>query len=77
MPVCYEIPPEPMQRICEENFQHPVFVCLNPKGQIGPGTMGHIEWVFSPLEARTYSVGFPSTQLSDGPWGRPWRCQHN
>ncbi|KYO24080.1 coiled-coil domain-containing protein 108 isoform A [Alligator mississippiensis] len=56
VPVCYEIPPEPMQRICEENFQHPVFVCLNPKGQIGPGTMGHIEWVFSPLEARTYSV---------------------
>ncbi|NXP06353.1 CFA65 protein, partial [Thinocorus orbignyianus] len=40
----------------QENFQHPVFICLTPRGEIPPGTTGHIEWIFSPLEAKTYFV---------------------
>ena len=30
--------------------------CYNPKGEICPGQMAAVEWKFSPLEARTYTV---------------------
>uniref|UniRef100_A0A8C3S3X0 Coiled-coil domain containing 108 n=1 Tax=Chelydra serpentina TaxID=8475 RepID=A0A8C3S3X0_CHESE len=59
MAVAYEIQLDSVMKIQEENFQHLVFVCLNPRGEILPGTTSHIEWVFSPLEARTYSVDVP------------------
>ncbi|XP_074857085.1 cilia- and flagella-associated protein 65 [Carettochelys insculpta] len=59
MPVTYEIQLDSVMKLQEENFQHPVFVCLNPRGEIFPGTTSHIQWVFSPLEARTYSVDVP------------------
>lgn len=57
MPVMFEVQMDNIVRIQEENFQHPVFVCLTPRGEIPPGTTGHVEWIFSPLEARMYSVG--------------------
>ncbi|KAM9630301.1 cilia- and flagella-associated protein 65 [Morphnus guianensis] len=59
MPVIFEVQLDNIVRIQEENFQHPVFVCLTPRGEIPPGTTGHIEWIFSPLEARTYLVDVP------------------
>uniref|UniRef100_A0A8C8AGE9 Cilia and flagella associated protein 65 n=1 Tax=Otus sunia TaxID=257818 RepID=A0A8C8AGE9_9STRI len=59
MPVIFEVQLDNVVRIQEENFQHPVFVCLTPRGEIPPGTTGHIEWIFSPLEARTYLVDIP------------------
>ncbi|NXH10513.1 CFA65 protein, partial [Bucco capensis] len=58
-PVEFEVQLDNIARIQEENFQHPVFVCLTPRGEIPPGTTGHMEWIFSPLEARTYSVDVP------------------
>ncbi|NXI43348.1 CFA65 protein, partial [Galbula dea] len=57
--VTFEVQLDNIAMIQEENFQHPVFVCLTPRGEILPGTTGHIEWVFSPLEARMYSVDIP------------------
>ncbi|NWR55549.1 CFA65 protein, partial [Bucorvus abyssinicus] len=59
IPVIFEAQPDNIVRIQKENFQHPVFVCLSPGGEIPPGTTGHMEWVFSPLEARMYSVDVP------------------
>ncbi|KAM9235259.1 cilia- and flagella-associated protein 65 [Leptosomus discolor] len=59
MPVIFEVQLDSIVRIQKQNFQHPVFVCLTPRGEIPPGTTGHIEWIFSPLEARTYSVDVP------------------
>ncbi|NWU60823.1 CFA65 protein, partial [Pterocles burchelli] len=59
MPVMFEVQLDNLVRIQEENFQHPVFVCLTPRGEIPPGTTGPIEWIFSPLEARTYLVDVP------------------
>ncbi|NXO04903.1 CFA65 protein, partial [Rhinopomastus cyanomelas] len=59
VPVIFEVQLDSIARIQEENFQHPVFVCLTPRGEIAPGTTGHIEWIFSPLEAKTYSVDVP------------------
>ncbi|NXW40579.1 CFA65 protein, partial [Nyctiprogne leucopyga] len=58
MPVMFEVQMDNIVKI-QENFQHPVFVCLSPRGEIPPGTTGHIEWIFSPLEARMYLVDVP------------------
>ncbi|NWQ97855.1 CFA65 protein, partial [Burhinus bistriatus] len=58
VPVMFEVQLDNIVRI-RENFQHPVFVCLTPRGEIPPGTTGHVEWIFSPLEARTYMVDVP------------------
>ncbi|NWX21409.1 CFA65 protein, partial [Aegotheles bennettii] len=59
VPVMFEVQLDNIARIQEENFQHSVFVCLTPRGEIPPGTVGHLEWIFSPLEARTYLVDVP------------------
>ncbi|XP_032841235.2 cilia- and flagella-associated protein 65 isoform X2 [Tyto alba] len=59
VPVTFEVQLDNIVRIQEENFQHPVFICLTPRGEIPPGTTGRIEWIFSPLEARTYLVDIP------------------
>lgn len=64
MPVMFEVQLDNIVRIQEENFQHPVFACLTPRGEIPPGTTGHIEWIFSPLEARMYLVR-PSSWLPE------------
>ncbi|NXX97356.1 CFA65 protein, partial [Centropus bengalensis] len=59
VPVTFEVQLDNVVRIQEENFQHPVFICQTPRGEIPPGTTGHIEWIFSPVEARMYSVDVP------------------
>ncbi|NXH39067.1 CFA65 protein, partial [Dicaeum eximium] len=56
MPVTFEVQLDSIAKTQEKNFQHPVFVCLTPRGEIPPGETGHIEWIFSPLEAKTYMV---------------------
>ncbi|NXN30725.1 CFA65 protein, partial [Nycticryphes semicollaris] len=55
MPVMFEVQLDNTMGI-EENYQHPVFICLTPRGEIPPGTTGHIEWIFSPPEAKIYFV---------------------
>ncbi|XP_061465321.1 cilia- and flagella-associated protein 65 isoform X2 [Rhineura floridana] len=55
----YEIQVDALTQVQEENYHHAVFVCLNPRGEIGPGLTAHTEWIFSPLEAKMYSVDVP------------------
>ncbi|XP_077176848.1 cilia- and flagella-associated protein 65 isoform X2 [Paroedura picta] len=57
--VVYEIQVDALMKVQEENHHHSVFLCLNPKGEIGPGLTAHTEWIFSPLEAKMYSVDVP------------------
>ncbi|KAJ7345981.1 hypothetical protein JRQ81_001931 [Phrynocephalus forsythii] len=57
--VVYEIQVDALLKVQEENHQHAVFMCLNPKGEIGPGLTAHTEWIFSPLEAKMYLVEVP------------------
>ncbi|XP_063789952.1 cilia- and flagella-associated protein 65 [Pseudophryne corroboree] len=57
--VIYEINLEPLRVIQEQNYHHPIFQCLNPRGEILPGSTAFVEWIFSPLEAKTYSVTVP------------------
>ncbi|XP_008582718.1 PREDICTED: coiled-coil domain-containing protein 108 [Galeopterus variegatus] len=59
VPVTYEIQTNILSWVQEKNFDHPIFCCLNPKGEIQPGTTAQILWIFSPIEAKTYTVDVP------------------
>lgn len=59
IPVCYELDLTPLDIIEKENFDQPIFECLNPIGEIPPGRSVALEWRFSPLEAKTYMVDVP------------------
>ncbi|XP_067890912.1 cilia- and flagella-associated protein 65 isoform X3 [Heterodontus francisci] len=57
--VIYDIQLDSVKSVLEKNYNHPIFQCLNPRGEIQPGMTAYIEWIFSPLEARSYSVNVP------------------
>lgn len=59
VPVTYEVQVNVLSQVQEKNFDHPIFCCLNPKGEIEPGTTTRILWIFSPIEAKTYTVEVP------------------
>ncbi|XP_060587307.1 cilia- and flagella-associated protein 65-like isoform X2 [Ruditapes philippinarum] len=59
VPVRYQFDLTPMELIKQENFDQPIFECLNPVGEIPPGRTLNIEWRFSPIEAKTYMVDVP------------------
>lgn len=56
MPVRYEVDSAALSQLQEDNFNHPVLCCLNPQGEVLPGKMAMLEWIFSPLEAKMYHV---------------------
>jgi len=56
IPVSFEVGTLPLEVLKGDNFGHPVFECLNPKGVIAPGKTHIVEWRFYPLEAKTYQV---------------------
>ncbi|XP_072117075.1 cilia- and flagella-associated protein 65 isoform X2 [Mobula birostris] len=57
--VIYDIQLDSLKSIQEENYNHPIFQCLNPRGEIKAGMTANIEWIFSPLEAKSYTVNIP------------------
>ncbi|XP_067843127.1 cilia- and flagella-associated protein 65 isoform X2 [Heptranchias perlo] len=57
--VIYDIQLDSVKTVQEQNNDHPIFQCLNPRGEIQSGMTAYIEWIFSPLEARSYSVDIP------------------
>ncbi|XP_035161653.2 cilia- and flagella-associated protein 65 isoform X5 [Callithrix jacchus] len=59
VPVTYEVQTDVLSQVQEKNFDHPIFCCLNPKGEIQPGTTVRVLWIFSPIEAKTYAVDVP------------------
>ncbi|XP_069872977.1 cilia- and flagella-associated protein 65 isoform X3 [Dipodomys merriami] len=59
VPVTYQVETSILSQVQEKNFDHSVFCCLNPKGEIQPGTLARILWIFSPIEAKTYTVDVP------------------
>ncbi|KAK6315486.1 hypothetical protein J4Q44_G00150150 [Coregonus suidteri] len=59
VPLRYRVDTEPLEQLTADNFGHPVLQCLNPQGEVKPGRTALLEWVISPLEAKTYSVDIP------------------
>ena len=58
----YEIDLGVLTHLTKENFSMPIFECLEPAGYIPPATTLPLEFVFSPIEAKRYSVS--STKVS-------------
>lgn len=52
----YEIGVGVLSHLTEENYLMPIFECLEPTGYIPPATTLPLEFVFSPMEAKRYSV---------------------
>uniref|UniRef100_A0A8C3A4G6 Si:ch1073-349o24.2 n=1 Tax=Cyclopterus lumpus TaxID=8103 RepID=A0A8C3A4G6_CYCLU len=65
VPVRYEVDTTVLSQLKEDNFNHPVLVCLNPEGEVLPGKMAMLEWIFSPLEAKMYHMDIP-IHVQDG-----------
>ncbi|XP_066497191.1 cilia- and flagella-associated protein 65 isoform X2 [Hoplias malabaricus] len=59
LPLRYHVDISPLEQLQEENFSHPILQCLNPDGELQPGHTATLKWVFSPLEAKIYSVDIP------------------
>lgn len=58
-PVRFEIDCTQLHRLQSENFDHAIFECLTMRGEIRPQQNFAVEWKFSPLEAKTYTVDVP------------------
>lgn len=56
MAVMYEVNVAPLVELQSANYNYPILTCLNPQGEVLPGTCANIEFIFAPLEAKTYSV---------------------
>uniref|UniRef100_A0A3Q0SAU0 Si:ch1073-349o24.2 n=1 Tax=Amphilophus citrinellus TaxID=61819 RepID=A0A3Q0SAU0_AMPCI len=60
VPAWYDVDTAVLSQLQADNFNHPVLRCLNPQGEIPPGKTAMLEWIFSPLEAKTYHVRIKS-----------------
>ena len=56
VPIVFHIDLFPLHDLQAMNYDHEIFACLNPVGQILPQESFALEWVFSPLESKTYEV---------------------
>lgn len=56
LPVHYEVDTDVLLKLQMDNFNHAVLTCLNPEGDVPAGQSAMVEWIFSPLEAKLYSV---------------------
>ncbi|XP_019896730.2 cilia- and flagella-associated protein 65 isoform X1 [Esox lucius] len=63
VPLTYLVDTDPLEQLTADNFGHPVLQCLTRQGEVQPGRTALLEWVFYPLEAKTYSVDLPITVL--------------
>ncbi|XP_028993480.1 cilia- and flagella-associated protein 65 [Betta splendens] len=63
--VHYEVDTSVLSQLQVENFNHPVLCCLNPEGEVLPGKVATLEWIFSPLEPRMYHMEIP-IHIQDG-----------
>ena len=54
--VGYTIDTKPLDNLQASNYLMPILKCLQPRGEIPPGCTVPVEFVFSPLEAKKYTV---------------------
>ncbi|KAK9537382.1 hypothetical protein VZT92_005007 [Zoarces viviparus] len=59
VPLRYEVDTAVLSQLKADNFNHPLLVCLNPEGELLPGRTAMLEWIFSPLEPKTYHMDIP------------------
>ena len=54
--VGYTVDTRPLDDLQAYNYLMPILKCLQPQGEIPSGCSASLEFVFSPLEAKTYTV---------------------
>ena len=54
--VSFEIDVEPLRALKEHNYEMPIIECSQPSGDIAARSSATVHFVFSPLEAKVYSV---------------------
>ncbi|KAL5489479.1 hypothetical protein EMCRGX_G018573 [Ephydatia muelleri] len=59
--VSFEIDVEPLRALKEHNYEMPIIECTQPSGDIAARSSATVHFVFSPLEAKVYSVDLPVT----------------
>ena len=52
----YEVGTGILDEMTEQNYHMPIFECIKPTGSIAPGRTLPLEFIFSPVEAKKYSV---------------------
>ena len=53
----YRIDTQPLEVLRESNYFMSILECLQPSGEIPAGRTIPVQFVFSPLEAKRYTVG--------------------
>uniref|UniRef100_A0A8C4QYJ8 Uncharacterized protein n=1 Tax=Eptatretus burgeri TaxID=7764 RepID=A0A8C4QYJ8_EPTBU len=56
LPLYFEIQKDVLFKLQENNFSHAVLECLTPCGEIPARSSFLLQWLFSPLESKTYLV---------------------
>jgi hypothetical protein len=54
--VGYTVDTRPLDNLEASNYLMPILKCLQPQGEIPSGCSVSLEFVFSPLEAKKYTV---------------------
>ena len=54
----YRIDTQPLEVLRESNYLMSILECLQPSGEIPAGRTIPVQFVFSPLEAKRYVVGY-------------------
>jgi len=58
VPVEYRVDTNPLEELKDSNYLMSILECLQPNGEIPAGRTIPLQFVFSPLEAKKYTVGF-------------------
>ena len=56
--VTYEVDTGPLEALSTANYLVPVLQCLAGQGEVPPRGAASLPFIFSPLEAKTYSVSW-------------------
>jgi hypothetical protein len=55
----YRINTEPIDALNKENMDYEIIKCLTTSGEIKPGEIRYLEFIFNPLEEREYELDLP------------------
>ena len=59
----YEVDVAALRNLDVDNYNMPLFQCLQPKGTVGPGKRKLVECLFSPMEATRYTVSYTGLSI--------------
>jgi len=58
-PIVYEVDLSPLEELKNENFDQQILECINPSGEVSECSSGFLQFVFNPIECRSYTIDVP------------------